>query len=135
MHRLLRQLGEERGRGVGRNDPISADVSFVWLRDFYISRVEEFFDGDQKYGRADDFMEELLLTSPSVVYTRDKKMGLADPLGLAEKIIEIRKDVVEEWKVLMKCVPEDHTGLRKVLLAKQMEAWGSKDGLFSEGFE
>ena len=90
VHRLLRQL-----KGGGK----TCELSFNFLRSFYVDRVAEYFDGDQKYGRADDFLEELLLTSPSISKGSDGIAGLADPMGLAEKIIEIRTEVVEEWKV------------------------------------
>ena len=124
VHRLLRDLAE-----AGE----AKEVSFKWLKDFYTNRVAEFFDGDQKYGRADDFLEELLLASPSLIYSDKDKASLADPMGIAERIIEIRKEVVAEWKQLMKQVPQDHSsGIRKVLLDKQMAAWNSRpaDGGF-----
>mmetsp|Transcript_65432 Transcript_65432/g.77454 ORF Transcript_65432/g.77454 Transcript_65432/m.77454 type:complete len:400 (+) Transcript_65432:152-1351(+) len=128
VHRLLRSLAEQ-----GQSEA-DKRINFAWLRDFYCARVEDFFDGDQPYGRADDFMEELLFTSPSVVYTSDRKPGLADPLGLAESIISIRNDVVHEWKHIMTNVPQDHTELRKVLFDKQMQSWGQKD-TYADGFQ
>lgn len=128
VHQVLRQL-QEAGE--------AKEVSFCWLREFYSSRVANFFDGDQPYGRADDFIEELLLSSPSfLLYNktntgnnsirRENEAGLADPLRLAEQIIDKRQQLVEEWKELMREVPRDHVnGIRKVLLAKQMAAWSS----------
>jgi hypothetical protein len=128
VHRVLRDLGQQQ-----------EEAAFCWLRDFYIHRVAEFFDGDQRYGRADDFMEELLLTSPSVVYTgtKDRKQmaSLADPMGLAERIIEGRREVVAEWKETMKQVPDEHaSGIRIVLLGKQTTAWNSEPST-TGGFE
>jgi hypothetical protein len=64
--------------------------------EFYSGRCSDYFDGDLKYGRADDFMEELLVASPSLISKSDGKMGLADPRGLAEQIIETRSDIVVE---------------------------------------
>lgn len=120
VHRLLRQL---KGAGSAK------EISFVWVRDFYVDRLAEYFDGDLPYGRADDFMDELLRTPPSLIYTEDNKAGLADPMGLAEQIIELRSSIVEEWIELMKRVPQDHTErIRKELLEKQMAAWGSSRG-------
>lgn len=81
IHRLLRQLGG--GGGGGEEEAEQQQISFAWLRDFYTDRVQEYFDGDQKYGRADDFMDDLLSASPSVVYSDDGKAGLADPMRLA----------------------------------------------------
>lgn len=118
VHRLLRQL-REGGR--------AKEVSFNFLREFYVGRVAEYFDGDQRYGRADDFLEDLLLSPPSVCKASDGIAGLADPMGLAESIIEIRSTIVKEWKAIMQDVPQTHgSGIRKALLEKQMAAWGSR---------
>jgi hypothetical protein len=52
---------------------------------------------------------------------------------LAEQIIGIRSDIVEEWKEMMRRVPQDHAdGIRKVCLSKQMESWGKGPPLGSE---
>ncbi|CAJ1953991.1 unnamed protein product [Cylindrotheca closterium] len=132
IHRLLREYKDDVASG---GEKEASAISFTWLREFYVSRVEEFFDGNQRYGRADDFIEQLLLSSPSVVYTDNGKAGLADPMGLAEAIISKRREVVDEWKVLMTNVPTDHAdGIRKNLLNKQMESWGSGPPL-GQGFQ
>eukprot|EP00538_Stauroneis_constricta_P004783 CAMPEP_0119567234 /NCGR_PEP_ID=MMETSP1352-20130426/35344_1 /TAXON_ID=265584 /ORGANISM="Stauroneis constricta, Strain CCMP1120" /LENGTH=442 /DNA_ID=CAMNT_0007616467 /DNA_START=291 /DNA_END=1619 /DNA_ORIENTATION=- len=118
IHRVLRTLkaaGEDK------------EISYIWLSRFYTSRVADYFDGDLQYGMADDFMDELLRESPTVIYDDERKTGgLADPLGLAEQIIEERRDVVNEWKAIMANIPQDHTEtIRKELLDKQMMAWSS----------
>jgi hypothetical protein len=52
---------------------------------------------------------------------------------LAEQIIGIRSEIVEEWKEMMHRVPQDHAdGIRKILLNKQMESWGQGPPLGSE---
>ena len=114
VHRVLRNfkdLGEKK------------DVSYEWLRDFYTNRVSDYFDGNGEYGRGDDFLEELLLTSPSMKTTDDGKMGLVDPHGIAEEIIRTRGDVAREWKEKLSNVNQDHIGLRKSLLSHQMSNW------------
>ncbi|CAJ1937332.1 unnamed protein product [Cylindrotheca closterium] len=132
IHRLLREYKDDVASG---GEKEARAISFTWLREFYVSRVEEFFDGNQRYGRADDLIEQLLLSSPSVVSTDDGKVGLADPMGLAEAIISKRREVVDEWKVVMTNVPTDHAdGIRKNLLNKQMESWGSGPSL-GQGFQ
>ena len=117
IHRLLSDLSKD-----SRNE-----VPYQFLRDFYSEMAAEYFDGDQQYGRADDFLEQLLLTSPSVIQSKSGgKPALADPMWIAEQIIRNRTSICAEWKALMQRVPEDHQGgIRKVLLEKQMEAWGS----------
>ena len=64
-------------------------------------------------------------------------MALADPFGLAEQIIETRNDIVTEWKEAMQQVPADHQdGIRRILLNKQMAAWGSSpSSTGGEGFQ
>ena len=126
VHKLLRTL-----QAAGE----AKIVSFEWLRDFYVDRVEEYFDGSLEYGCADDFIELLLLTSPSVIYTDDGKMGLADPLGLAEQIIQTRSIVLEEWQQTMRQTPDDHAALRILILDQQMAASGYKPLGSESGFQ
>ena len=116
IHRVLRnyaRAGDER------------EVSFHWLRDFYTKRLGEYFDGHQRYGRADDFLEELLLTPPIMKSIEDNSkrnqvVGFIDPLRIAEDIIRTRSEVAAEWKGIVANVPQEHMELRRLLLAKQM---------------
>jgi hypothetical protein len=101
-------------------------ISFEWLRDFYSERVTDYFDGNQRYGRADDFLEELLLATPAITKTSDGNGCFVDPMSLADDVIQIRNDIIGEWKVTMAEVPQSHSArIRKILLEKQMKAWGS----------
>lgn len=121
IHRTLREYmsqGEDK------------EVSFQFLREFYMARVGTFFDGYVNYGRADDFLEELLLTTPSV-RTSDKYMELIDPHFIANDIIKMRSEVLIIWKEDMLRVPHDHIELRKVILSKQMGGW-SEEGTSSQ---
>jgi len=111
IHTVLRQYMEQREE---------RHVSFKWLRDFYTNRLEEYFDGHGKFGRCDDFLQELLLTPPTVV-TDDNTMELVDPLRIAEDLIQARSIVALEWKDIMKhLVPSDHMELQKDILAVRM---------------
>lgn len=123
IHRVLKEYAQDESRR----------VSFEWLAEFYKARVRKYFDGAQEYGRADDFMEELLLTSP-VMKTAGKKMELVDPLRIAEDILRLRSNVCRDWKEIAEGVPVEHTVLRRNLLAKQM---GGQPSPFAEmeGFE
>jgi len=49
IHRLLSDLSND-----SRNE-----VPYQFLRDFYAEFAAEYFDGDQQYGRADDFLEQV----------------------------------------------------------------------------
>ncbi len=112
VHRILRE---------GKANGLERDVQFVFLRDFYTGRAEEYFDGNLQFGRADDFLDDLLQTSPSVLSTSDGQIGLVDPVGAAESIIKMRKIVAEDWKVIMQRVSEDHTGIRQAIFSSTME--------------
>jgi len=112
VHRILRDMKAEDKEQT---------VPYVFLRDWYVNRAEEYFDGHLQFGQADDFMDDLLQTPPSILSTQDGMTELVDPVGVAEIIIKMRKDVAEDWKVLMKRVPVDHTGLRQSLLTNQMK--------------
>lgn len=110
IHRVLRQY-MSKGR--------DKEAAFQFLREFYVSRTASHFDGYVNYGRADDFIEELLLTTPSVRES-GKYMELVDPHSTATDIIDARSEVLREWKDIMVDVPNAHIELRKVLLTKQM---------------
>jgi len=109
IHRVLREYSEEEER-MG---------SYEWLRDFYSDRVEH-FDGHQSYGRADDFLEELLLSPPVFQKTGKDGIRLIDPMGMAEDIIRERSEVAWEWQKLVSKIPEEHTDLRRLLLDRRM---------------
>ena len=109
IHRVLRSYREE--------DRVE---SLAWLRDFYISRVSEYFDGhNQRRGRGDLFLEELLLATPSMV-RKDDELHLIDPLRMAEDIIRERSRVASDWKELVAQTTSDHIEIRRIILAKMM---------------
>ena len=112
IHRILRELKAGGSKW---------DDSFHWLRNFYVERVPNFFDGHQSYGRYDDFLQELLMSSPTVKKQGEGKVSIIDPVGLTEKIIRRRGEVALEWKEIMKNAPADHTELRRNLLNRQMQ--------------
>ena len=111
IHRILRQKKANGEEG---------EISFIFLRDFYVARAEEYFDGNLQFGQADDFIDELLQTSPSLLTTDHGVTGLVDPVGAAEMIIKMRKEVANDWKDLMTSVPDDHTTVRQALFSSQI---------------
>lgn len=115
IHRVLRNYKNEATSSGELN------VSFEWLKQFYITRIPTHFDGSQEYGRADDFLEELLVTAPSVKFTDGKLMGFIDPMRMAEEIIETRSQVAHDWKdVIMNVPTKDHAELRSMCLSIRM---------------
>ncbi|KAK1741214.1 hypothetical protein QTG54_008466 [Skeletonema marinoi] len=111
VHRLLRDLRESK----------VDSVSYQWLQKFYSERVSEYFDGDQAFGRADDFIDTLLRSPPSLVSMDDgRSLGLTDPLRIAERIIAKRSEVAHEWIGMMKEVKADHLVLNELVVRVMM---------------
>jgi len=123
IHRVLREY-RNSGRMGGECDYYEG--MFDWLKQFYVDRLNKYFDGHhQDYGSADDFLEELLLTPPSIT---DNSL-LIDPFRVAEDIIQMRSTVANDWKNIVHNTPHDHTIIRRALLAKQMVAHTDIDTL------
>ena len=119
IHRVLKSYQKEHTK--------NSDMLFHWFLEYYTMRVGNYFDGDVTYGRADDFIDELLHCSPTLV--RGNSLNIIDPFKIAEDIITTRNVVIQEWKTIMENVPNDHTiYIRPILLEKQMSIWGSGSG-------
>lgn len=117
VHRVLR-----REYPPSKNNKASAsrDASWAWLRDYYSNKVGEYFDGCQRYGRADDFIEELLKAAP-VIQRSGSERNLVDTLAIASEILEMRSQVLREWKDIVEFTVQDHVHLKKSLLKLQWE--------------
>jgi hypothetical protein len=115
IHRVLRDY---------RNDGPDKAIFFEWLSEFYIDRVEDYFDGIQHYGRADDFIEEILLTAPTVRNTNEGT-ALVDPKKITADIIGTRSEVLQDWMDIMKTVPEEHIRLNQIVLLHQTKGWAA----------
>lgn len=117
VHRLLR---EDSTADAGRNRNERDGAAHRRLREFYTERAAAYFDGDQPYGRADDFLDAVLRQSPG---------GLADPVGTVERILRKRDEVTEEWRESMRHVREEHNvSVRRVVLSKLVESWEATGG-------
>ncbi len=114
IHRLLvsyEDEGEEKA------------VSRAWLKKFYVDNLETYFDGCQTFGRADDFIDDLLVTPPALKTIGDK-IGFIDPLAIAEDIIDFRAIVANEWREAMSNVVEDHEPIQNDIFVRQISKWG-----------
>jgi hypothetical protein len=102
------------------NDPDRQDgvekVTNYYLRNFYAQRLVSHFSGAQRYGRADDFLEELLGTAPSVIQLSDGATTLIDTHSIAELILKEREVVASEWKELARNVPHEHMEIKRLQL-------------------
>jgi hypothetical protein len=110
IHRVLREYSEEQ-----------EEENFDWLKDFYSKRVSTFFDGHgQDYGRADEFLEELIVSPPVARRTKNNKVHLIDPIKMVGDIIRERSEVAWEWKEVVATISSDHVGLRRLILTRRM---------------
>jgi hypothetical protein len=93
-----------------------------YLKSFYNDRKEQYFSrGSGRYGRADDFLEQLMLSPPSIVLEKySEETVLIDPLRLAEVIVLERQLVCNEWAKIAKQSPEEHMEIQKLQLDRMM---------------
>jgi hypothetical protein len=111
---------------LGGNEILN-ESSLRYLEQFYRERVVTHFVGAQVYWKGDDFIEELMLASPIVMYN-DLEDGDEDdtdpleiePLRVAEQILLRRDKLAFEWFKIMEAVPSDHTEIRRMQLARAM---------------
>jgi hypothetical protein len=105
--------------------PGSCKATVAFLYDFYLHRIETHFTGSNWYGRAEDFLEQLLQTPPSSIQIQDDVVSLIDPMHLAELILTQREHVAEEWLELALDVGQSHTEIRRLelnrLLARKVD--------------
>mmetsp|Transcript_54026 Transcript_54026/g.161721 ORF Transcript_54026/g.161721 Transcript_54026/m.161721 type:complete len:107 (+) Transcript_54026:1812-2132(+) len=92
--------------------------------------------GNQKYGRAGDLLELLLLEPPYIMRNPDGSCGLSDPVALVEQIIQKRNEIVNEWKGVMPEVTKEHNDvIRRLIMGNQLEAWGTSSSFLDESSE
>ena len=126
VHRLLRELQQS-----ALSSNVNADtIKFQFLTQFYLDNGPLYFDGDQNYGIGDDFIDVLLRSWPTLAGTGGR-VGLKDPLHVAERIVRIRSDVALEWMGMLREVSEDHEILNDalfcVMMTRTMDESGNVD--------
>lgn len=131
---IIHLLKSEDGIVVGE-DPIENKASQMYLSNFYEDRLVTHFVGSQWYGKADDFIEELMLGSP-IMMSRDggnpeddeegneeskassRPPLEVEPMRIAEQVLLKRDKLALEWLAIMEAVPSDHTDIRKLQLER-----------------
>lgn len=93
-----------------------------YLLDFYAERMVSHFLGIQRYGRADDFLEELLFSSPRVS-TEGGFAALVDPVKVAEMVLHERRQVALEWAARAEDVPNAHIAIKRLQLDALMQSY------------
>lgn len=123
IHRILNDASKDV------NDfPDRSSVQF--LRNFYTQRIGTHFTGSTWYGRADDFLEELLTSNPCVTQLKDEECGLVDPIRVAELILNERERVALEWLEIALDVPMSHSQIKRWQLNRLMGIDTSVEGSF-----
>lgn len=97
-----------------------------FLRDFYTKRIFSHFTGIQRYGRADDFLEELLFSSGQMT-TNDGESIMVDPVQLTERILKERQQVALEWQAMCKDIPDEHMAIKRLQLNRLMQSYNTND--------
>lgn len=134
-HRLLREMQQSATANNNNNVNVNVNddvVAFQWFKRFYVDNAPLYFDGDQNFGRADDFIDALLRTPPTLVGgggdANNAVVGLTDPMRVAERIIAARVDVASEWMGVMGEVEGDHGVLNdelfRVMIGRTMDESG-----------
>ena len=113
IHRVLREY-----KNIGKEKAVSHD----WLMNHYSTKIEEYFDGYQRRGRADEFIEELLKTAPTIKSTAEGTQ-FVDTYAITTDILQKRSEVLMEWKTNAMNVPEDHIALNHRVLTTQANRW------------
>ena len=116
---VLRILNNDQQEDLGKGQ----STYQKYLLDFYAERIASHFSGIQRYGRADDFLEELLFSSPRMD-SGDGSSALVDPVRLTEIILDERRQVALEWQAMSKDVPDAHISIRRLQLDKLMQSYG-----------
>ena len=109
IHRLLNNGMDDGGE----------ESMQIFLRNFYTQRIGTHFTGSNWYGRADDFLEELLTTSGHV-QLQDEQSGLVDPFHILKLILQEREKVASEWLDIALDAPLAHTEIKRWQLNRLM---------------
>jgi len=114
VHRVLREYKEDL------EDEMNME-KHTWLHSFYKMNVEEFFDGHKhSFGRADKFLEKLLMQPPIAHETRKGGLHIIDPMAMVEDILRERSMVAREWKSIVATIPDEHLDLRRILFTRHL---------------
>jgi len=108
-----------------------------FLSNFYLQRLVSHFTGRQPYGRADQFLQELLASAPSSTMIVDSNNDddnnddddpcRVDPTQIAQHILDMRHVVAREWKAEAERVPESHTDLKRLQLDRLLESYNQSN--------
>jgi hypothetical protein len=114
IHRVLKSY---------KKDDTVRPETYEWLLDFYKERVRNHFDGHQTFGRAEEFLGEMLRSPPTMIETDTKSLGIlawVNPAEIAEDIVRERSEVALDWMEVAKSAKDEHTELRRRLFTNMV---------------
>lgn len=129
---ICRVLQREGGVLIDEGDSAQKKLlTRSYLKEFYSERKYKYFKGNiGKYGRTDDFLEELMLSPPRMVLNEQNQKSndetnalFVDPLGIAEIVVRERERVATEWKnLIIEVISKgtDQVELRQQMLNRMM---------------
>lgn len=140
IHRVLNSATGSEYQAI-RDDSSESELmsrsNRQFLSNFYLNRLVSHFTGGQRYGRADQFLQELLLSTPSMVIAAednapkgDATASLVDPTRIAEHILESRQHVAIEWARHAASVPESHMEIKRLQLDLLLKSYDRNDNDF-----
>ena len=112
---------------------LSDPSSRLFLRNFYMNRIYTHFTGSNWYGRAEDFLADLLQSSPSAMQDQEGDIALVDPLRVADLVLKHREQVAEDWLEMALDVPDSHTQIKRMQFNRLMGR--SIEETIKSGFE
>jgi hypothetical protein len=104
----------------GAGSAMIDSISGQYLHTFYTQRIGTHFTGSNFYNRAEDFLDELVQTLPSIVQVQDEDCGIVDPVRIVQCILIERERVASDWLELALDVPQSHTSIKRWQLNKLM---------------
>ncbi len=128
---VIQMLENDEGVVVGE-DEIQNRASQLFLSKFYLERRITHFIGSQWYGKGDDFIEELIMSSPIIMSRYEGSLEsnnvkeseistpplVVEPMRIAEQILLRRDKLALEWMDVVIFTPSEHTEIRKLQLSR-----------------
>jgi len=75
IHRVLKSY---------KDDDEVRQETYEFLLDFYKDHVKDHFDGHQTYARSEDFLDEMLTSSRTLIETKNEILAWVNPARVAE---------------------------------------------------
>jgi hypothetical protein len=97
------------------------------LSSFYLHRLVTHFTGRQQYGRANQFLQELLIANNiDLSVSEDHSTLMISTQRIVEHILRTRQRVAREYSQYAANVPNIHIPLKKIQLNLLMQSYSTE---------